>query len=78
MDRKEIIEEIKGLVEKADSIVLKTIREYLMRAEIGYIKYGCTLDRTDLNHDDYLQHLKEELQDGVLYLNKYQEITKSI
>lgn len=74
---KEIISEIIEKLQTADSIVIKTIYEYLMRADVGYKKYGCNLDRTDLNCNDYLQHLKEELQDGVLYLNKYQEMTRT-
>ena len=45
-----------------------------MRAEKWKYKYGCSLDRTDLIDLDYIQHLKEELMDGVLYLNKFLEI----
>lgn len=72
---------ISKIIEKlqtADSIVIKTIYEYLSRAEVGLKKYGCSLDRTDLNHGDYIQHLKEELQDAVLYLNKYQNMKYDI
>jgi len=54
-----------------DSIVKATITEILDRAEKGKIKYGTDLDRTDLIDIDYLQHLKEELMDGILYLNKF-------
>jgi hypothetical protein len=54
-----------------DSIVKQTITELLDRAEKGKIKYGTDLDRTDLIDMDYLQHMKEELMDAILYLNKY-------
>lgn len=54
-----------------DSIVKKTIDELLLRAEKGKIKYGTNLDRTDLIDIEYLQHLKEEMMDGILYLNKF-------
>jgi len=64
-------------VSKTDSIVQKTINEFLARAEMGKRKYGKTLDRTDLIDIDYLQHLKEELMDGVLYLNKFLDMHKS-
>ena len=63
-------------INETDSIVKKTIHEFLERAEQGKIKYGCSLDRTDLIDKKYLQHLKEELMDGVLYLNKYLEMNK--
>ena len=55
----------------ADSIVQTTINEFLERASKGEKKYGTDLDRNDLIDLDYLQHLKEELQDGILYLNKF-------
>jgi len=59
-----------------DSITKKTINEFLERAKKGKEKYGCTLDRNDLIDIDYIQHLKEELMDGVLYLNKFLEMNK--
>lgn len=59
-----------------DTITKKTINEFLERAEKGKQKYGCSLDRTDLIDLDYIQHLKEELMDGVLYLNKFLEMNK--
>jgi len=59
-----------------DSIVLATIDEINARAKVGKKKYGTDLDRTDLIDLDYLQHLKEELLDGVLYLNKYIQMNK--
>ena len=54
-----------------DSIVRTTIIELLNRADKGKIKYGTDLDRTDLIDIDYIQHLKEELINGILYLNKF-------
>ena len=64
-------------ITKTDSIVKGTIDEFLTRAEMGKEKYGVSLDRTDLIDIDYLQHLKEELMDGVLYLNKFIAIYKN-
>lgn len=65
-------------INNKDSIVKKTIDEFLDRADIGKTKYGTDLDRTDLIDIDYLQHLKEELMDGVLYLNKFLLLNKKI
>lgn len=64
--------------ENCDSIVKKTINEFIDRGNKGKIKYGVSLDRTDLIDIDYLQHLKEELMDGVLYLNKFLEMNKEL
>jgi len=64
-------------IQQIDSIVKGTIDEFLSRAEMGKEKYGVSLDRNDLIDIDYLQHLKEELMDGVLYLNKFISIYKN-
>lgn len=61
---------------KTDSIVQITINEFIERAKMGKKKYNTDLDRTDLVDVDYLQHLKEELMDGVLYLNKFRQINE--
>lgn len=37
------------------------------RDRAGREKYGTSLDRTDLSHGDWLQHLCEELLDGAGY-----------
>lgn len=37
------------------------------RDQAGRAKYGATLDRTDLTHGEWLQHMAEELLDGAGY-----------
>jgi hypothetical protein len=64
-------------ISESDSIVKKTIDEFIERAEKGKKKYGVSLDRTDLIDIEYLQHLKEELMDGILYLNKFMEMNNN-
>jgi hypothetical protein len=63
--------DIQKIYENTDTIVRGTIDELLTRAKHGKIKYNTDLDRTDLIDLDYIQHLKEELMDGILYLNKF-------
>lgn len=63
-------------INETDSIVKNTIDEFIERADKGKKKYGVSLDRTDLIDMEYLQHLKEELMDGILYLNKFMEMNK--
>jgi hypothetical protein len=55
-----------------DKIVKKVIKQFKNRSELGIKKYGTTLQ--DNNTDDFLQHLKEELMDAVLYIEKLQTI----
>lgn len=59
-----------------DSVVQAVVKKFLERSELGYKKYGTTLDRTDLKPHDWIQHAQEELMDGILYLEKLKrEIT---
>ena len=60
-----------------DSIVQTVIENYVKRAQIGEKKYGVTLDRTDLELLDYLQHVKEEAMDLTLYLEKAIQLIKN-
>ena len=59
---------------KADSVVQSIIKKFLERSELGKKKYGVTLDRTDLEPLDWIQHAQEELMDGILYLEKLKQM----
>jgi hypothetical protein len=52
----------------------KLFAEFIEREERGFKKYGTTMDRKDLSLDEWIQHLKEELMDALLYLEKIQTI----
>ena len=64
------------MTEKRDKIVDSVIVQFAKRSQIGIEKYGTTLEEN--NNDDFLQHLKEELMDAVLYIEKLQSIKASI
>ena len=53
-----------------DKIVEDLKKEFDQRSQVGITKYGTTLE--DNNTDDFLQHLKEELMDALLYIQKLQ------
>jgi hypothetical protein len=53
-----------------DSIVQAVIQKFQQRSSVGIDKYGTTLDRSDLNPSEWIQHAQEELMDGILYLEK--------
>ena len=63
------LEEIKTEIPK-DKIVEDLKREFDIRSCIGINKYKTTLQ--DNNSDDFLQHLKEELMDAALFIQKIQ------
>ncbi len=60
-----------------DSIVRKVIDSFKKRSERGLEKYGTTLDRNDLTHLEWLQHLQEELMDATLYIEKLKDEEKN-
>ena len=53
-----------------DSIVFEIIKEFGERAKKGFDKYGTDMDRTDLTTEQWAQHMKEELMDGLVYLTR--------
>jgi hypothetical protein len=53
-----------------DNILEAVIYRMRERSELGIKKYGTTLDRNDLSHLEWLNHLQEELMDAILYLQK--------
>ena len=59
-----------------DSIVESVIEQFKQRSEVGKIKYGITLDRTDLTRLQWLNHAQQEAMDMVLYLEKLKQYDK--
>lgn len=60
-----------------DTVVEQVVDEFRERSKFGEKKYGTTLDRDDLSFEEWIQHLKEELMDALVYVTRCQrEITK--
>ncbi len=57
-----------------DATIENVIKEFRSRSEVGIAKYGTTLSNSKQDTKDFLQHLKEELMDGVAYIQKLQEL----
>jgi hypothetical protein len=58
-----------------DSEVLSQVIDDLRkREEKGKQTYGTTVDRKDLTTGEWLVHLREELQDAILYIKKLENI----
>jgi hypothetical protein len=53
-----------------DSIVNSVVNRFKERSEVGIAKYGTTLDRKDLSTLEWMIHFREELMDGLLYLER--------
>lgn len=56
-----------------DSIVNKVVESFKERSNVGFKKYGVTLDRKDLSPLEWINHLQQELQDAILYAEKLKE-----
>lgn len=48
----------------------KVIRKIHRRREMGFAKYGVTMEREDLSRLQWLQHAQEEAMDMAIYLQK--------
>lgn len=48
----------------------KVCAKILERAKVGKRKYGVTMEREDLNVQDWLTHLQEELMDAAVYVER--------
>ena len=59
---------------KNDPIVSSVMFQLAQRSIVGQQKYGTTLQ--DNNTDDFLEHLKQELMDAILYIEKLQTLKK--
>ena len=53
-----------------DTVVTAVVRSFEERSRAGQLKYGTTLDRTDLTPLQWAQHMQEELMDAILYLER--------
>ena len=59
-----------------DTIVESVIEQFKQRSEVGKVKYGITLDRTDLTRLEWLNHAQQEAMDLILYLEKLKQYDK--
>ena len=62
-------------IEFRDPVVELVVNKFVTRSDVGYSKYGVTLEDDKSNIFQWLNHLQEELMDAVLYLQKLKETT---
>lgn len=55
---------------KKDSYVQIVKAKFEQRSQRGIEKYNTTLERKDLNLQEWLNHLQEELMDATLYIER--------
>ena len=62
---------------KKDSYVQLVKAKFEQRSQTGIKKYNTTLEREDLNLQEWLNHLQEELMDATLYIERLKAEVKS-
>ena len=62
--------DIKVTIDKKDSYVQVVKAKFEQRSQTGIKKYNTTLERTDLDLQEWLNHLQEELMDATLYIER--------
>ena len=55
-------------------ILTKVIEDMRQREAKGKAEYGTTMDRSDLTTGQWITHIREELQDAIIYLKKLEQI----
>ena len=62
-------------IEFRDPVVERVVNKFVSRSDVGFAKYGVTLEDDKSNIFVWINHLQEELMDAVLYLQKLKETT---
>ena len=61
---------------RIDPIVQSVKNKFDMRSQKGIRTYGVTLEENQDGLEAFLNHLQEELMDGVLYIEKLKRLNK--
>lgn len=57
-------------IKKTDPIVESVVNQFQERSRIGIEKYGLTLQENNLSLLEWLEHLKQEMMDATLYIER--------
>jgi hypothetical protein len=63
----------KKQIEFRDPVVERVVDKFVSRSDVGFAKYGITLEDDKSNLFEWINHLQEELMDAVLYMQKLKE-----
>jgi len=55
---------------KKDSVVESIKNQFDKRSSLGIKKYGTTLNENELSLTEWMEHLKQELMDAILYIER--------
>ena len=59
---------MKQEIEFRDPVVKRVVNKFVSRSDVGFEKYGITLEDDPSRMFEWLNHLQEELMDALLYI----------
>ena len=60
-----------------DEIIKRVVNKFVDRSNVGFKKYGVTLNSDEQTLDTWLNHLQEELMDAVNYIEKARSVLRT-
>ena len=63
----------KKQIEFRDPVVERVVDKFVSRSDVGFAKYGVTLNDDKSNLFAWINHLQEELMDAILYIQAAKE-----
>ena len=61
-----------------DPVIKTVVDKFIERSDIGFEKYGVTLDDDNAPLVAWMNHLQEELMDAVNYIEKLKHVTTEL
>jgi len=60
-------------IEFRDPVIERVVDKFVSRSDVGFKKYGITLNDDKSNLFVWMNHLQEELMDAIIYMQKLKE-----
>jgi hypothetical protein len=61
-----------------DPVIESVVNKFVQRSDVGFKKYGVTLDKDPGDLNVWMTHLQEELMDAVNYIEKLKLVTTEV
>jgi hypothetical protein len=61
-----------------DPVIESVVNKFVSRSDVGFKKYGVTLDEDLGDLNVWMTHLQEELMDAVNYIEKLKQVTTEV
>ena len=61
-----------------DPVIESVVDKFVERSNVGFKKYGVTLDQDPSDLNVWMTHLQEELMDAVNYIEKLKRVTTEV